>query len=98
MMLPLTSPTPATSIAPGDHTPLTPLGFLERAAAVHPDRPSIVTAPPLYLAPDGERWPPARLRAGPARHRTGRHTVAIMAPNIPEIIEAHHGVRWPVRF
>jgi fatty-acyl-CoA synthase len=93
MMLPLTSPYARDlDRTPANHTPLTPLGFLERAAAVHPDRPSIVHGPRRYSwRQTAERC--RRLASALNRRGIGPgDTVAIMAPNIPEIIEAHHGV------
>ena len=77
---------------PANHQPLTPLGFLERAASVHPDRLAIIHGPRRY------RWRETaercrRLASALMRHGIGRgDTVAIMAPNVPEMFEAHFGV------
>jgi len=75
-----------------NHAPLTPLGFLERAAAVHPNRVSVVHG--------ARRWTWAesyarcrRLASALARRGIGRNdTVAVMAPNTPPHFEAHFGV------
>src|SRR5215831_2394457 len=71
---------------------LTPLNFLARAAAVYPDKLAVI---------DGERrftWREfdARCRrfAG-ALNRRGigaGDTVAVMAPNVPALLEAHYAV------
>jgi fatty-acyl-CoA synthase len=92
-MLPLSSPYARDlDRTPANHMPLTPLQFLERAAAVHPDRTSIVHGPRRYT------WHETAMRCrqlASALNRRGigrGDTVAIMAPNIPEVVEAHHGV------
>ncbi len=72
--------------------PLTPLGFLSRSAAVFPERPAVVYGERRY------GWREAyercrRLAGALAAHGVGRgDTVAVMAPNIPEMFEAHFGV------
>jgi fatty-acyl-CoA synthase len=71
---------------------LSPLGFLARAAAVYPDKLAVVhdttrlTYRGLY-----ER---ARQFADALRRRgiTQGDTVAVMAPNVPALLEAHYGV------
>jgi fatty-acyl-CoA synthase len=77
---------------PANYTPLTPLQFIERSASVYPDRLALV---------HGERqqsWAEtfARCRRlASALDMVGigvGDTVAIMAPNIPEMYEAHFGV------
>lgn len=72
--------------------PLSPLSFLPRTAAVFPDRPAIVHGSRRQSwAQTYERC--RRLASALARRGIGRgDTVAVMAPNIPEMIEAHHGV------
>ncbi len=73
-------------------TPLTPLTFIERAAYVHPDHPSVVHGAQRFT------WRQTytrcrRLASALARRGIGRNdTVAVMAPNIPAIFEAHFGV------
>ncbi len=75
-----------------NYTPLTPITFLERAAYVYPDRPSVV---------HGEwrtTWKQTygrcrRLASALALRGIGKNdTVAMMAPNIPALYEAHFGV------
>jgi fatty-acyl-CoA synthase len=75
-----------------NYVPLTPLSFLARTAAVYPERPAIVhgalrrTWREVYARC-------RRLASALARRGIGRNdVVAIMAPNIPAIYEAHFGV------
>ncbi|MDD9981481.1 MAG: AMP-binding protein, partial [Gammaproteobacteria bacterium] len=77
---------------PANFTPLTPLTFVERAAAVYPDHPSVI---------DGERrftWSETyarcrRLASALARRGVGTgDCVAIFAPNVRAIYEASFGV------
>jgi fatty-acyl-CoA synthase len=72
--------------------PLSPLGFLERSAAVYPDRAATVYgARRSTWRQTRERC--HRLASALAAHGIGRgDTVAVMAPNLPEAFEAHFGV------
>ena len=77
---------------PANHAPLTPLDFLSRAARVHPERTAIVHgARRQSYAETYARC--RRLAAALAAHgiETG-DTVSLLAPNIPETLEAHFGV------
>jgi fatty-acyl-CoA synthase len=75
-----------------NYAPLTPLTFLERAAYVYPDKPSVVHGTERYT------WRETyarcrRLASALARRGIGRNdTVAIMAPNTPPMYEAAFGV------
>jgi fatty-acyl-CoA synthase len=77
---------------PANHTPLSPLDFLRRAAAVHPRRTAVVHGALRY------DWTTAYRRCrqlASALQRRGLKrgdTVAVMAPNIPPLFEAHYGV------
>ena len=77
---------------PANYTPLSPLSFLRRTAAVHPDRLAVVHG--QHRTTWHETYARCRrLASALARHGVGRNdTVAIMAPNIPAIFEAHFGV------
>jgi fatty-acyl-CoA synthase len=77
---------------PANHVPLTPLGFLDRAALVHPDRVAIV---------HGElqrTWVQTRERcyrlasALVSRGILPGDTVSIISPNTPAMVEAHFGI------
>ncbi|KAM7485004.1 hypothetical protein LguiA_001013 [Lonicera macranthoides] len=75
-----------------NYTALTPLGFLERAALVHPHRKSIVHGSLHYT------WLQTysrcrRLASALSNHSVGfGSTVAVIAPNIPAMYEAHFGI------
>ena len=77
---------------PANFTALTPLTFLERTAAVYPDRLAVVHGERRYSWREtAERC--RRLGSALARHGIGKgDAVAIMAPNTPEMFEAHFGV------
>ncbi len=72
--------------------PLSPIGFLLRSAAVYPNHPAVVYGSRRY------GWREAldrcrRLAAALAAAGIERgDTVAVIAPNIPEMFEAHFGV------
>ncbi len=77
---------------PANFQPLTPLSFLERAAAVFPDRTAIVHG--------ARTWTYAqfyartrRLASALARRGIGRgDTVSVMLANTPAMLDAHYGV------
>ena len=75
-----------------NHAPLSPLGFLERAAAVHPDRIAVIHGKRRYSW--AESYARCRRLASALRqHGIGKNdTVAVMAANVPELFEAHFGV------
>jgi len=75
-----------------NHAPLSPLGFLARAAEVYPDRPSVVHGALRYTWREtAERC--RRLASALAKRGVGRgDTVAAMLPNTPPMVEAHFGV------
>ena len=71
---------------------LTPLSFLARAAAVYPDKLAVVHGDARYTY--REFYARCR-RLGDALRRRGIRpgdTVAVMAPNVPALLEAHFGV------
>ena len=75
-----------------NYTPLSPLSFLARSKDVYPDYPSIVYGKTTY---NWQQTSERCLRLAAALHAIGiekNHTVAIMAPNIPPMFEAHFGV------
>ncbi|MBV8092453.1 MAG: acyl-CoA synthetase [Acetobacteraceae bacterium] len=77
---------------PANYAPLTPISFLHRAAAVYPDRLSVVHGE--WRCTWRETYARCRrLASALARRGVGRNdTVAILAPNIPAMVEAHFGV------
>lgn len=75
-----------------NYAPLTPLGFLERAAAVHPDKTAVIhgTLRRTY-AEFSQRC--QSLAAALKSHGVGPgDTVSVLAPNVPMLLEAHYGV------
>lgn len=75
-----------------NHTALTPLWFLQRAATVHPTRVSVVHGSVKYTWLDTYRRC-CRFASALSRHSVGPgSTVAVIAPNVPALFEAHFGV------
>ena len=77
---------------PANYVPLTPLTFLERTAAVFPNRIAVLHGKRRYSWREtAERC--RRLGSALAKRGVGiGDTVAVMAPNTPEMFEAHFGV------
>jgi fatty-acyl-CoA synthase len=75
-----------------NYAPLTPLSFLERAAAVYPDKLAVVHGDQRHsYAQFRERC--RRLASALAQQGISEgDTVAVMAPNVPAMLEAHYGV------
>ena len=75
-----------------NYVPLTPLSFLRRAAAVFPERTAWIhggrRASYAEFYARSRRLASALARRGVAKG----DTVAIMSPNTPAMLEAHHGV------
>ncbi len=71
---------------------LTPLSFLRRAAAVYPDKLAVVHGASRFTYRQMEERC-RRLAAALTARGVGRgDTVAVLAPNIPPLLEAHYGV------
>ena len=75
-----------------NYVPLTPLSFLRRAAAVFPERTAWIHG--SRRASYAEFYARSRRLASALAKRgvAGGDTVAIMSPNTPAMLEAHHGV------
>jgi 3-(methylthio)propionyl---CoA ligase len=75
-----------------NYVPLSPLSFLPRAAEVYPDRVAIVHGKRRYtwrqVYERSRRLASALAQRGIAKG----DVVSIMAPNVPELFEAHYGV------
>jgi len=73
-------------------TALTPLGFLARAAAIYPDKLAVIDGARRFTYREFH----ARCRRfADALRRRGiglGDTVAVLAPNVPALLEAHYGV------
>ncbi len=77
---------------PANHAPLTPLTFLERTAAVYPDHPAVVHGATRLSYAEFDRRCRRLAAALAGLGVTPGRTVAVMAPNIPPMLEAHYGV------
>ncbi|XP_027070186.1 acetate--CoA ligase CCL3-like [Coffea arabica] len=75
-----------------NYTALTPLGFLARAALVHPSRTSIIHGSDHYTWLQTYRRCRSLASALIKRSVTFGSTVAVIAPNVPAMYEAHFGV------
>jgi 3-(methylthio)propionyl---CoA ligase len=75
-----------------NYTALTPLVLLRRAAAVYPDKLAVIHGAARFTY--RELYSRCRRLADALRRRgIGRgDTVAVMAPNVPALLEAHYGV------
>ena len=72
--------------------PLSPIGFLERSAMVYPGKTAVVHGPRRTTY--AELYTRCRRLAGALAGRGvgAGDTVSLMAPNVPEMLEAHFGV------
>ncbi|MBS97410.1 MAG: acyl-CoA synthetase [Oceanospirillaceae bacterium] len=77
---------------PANYTPLSPLSFIARTAAVFPERTAVVHQ--QVRRTWAETYSRCRRLASALTQRgIGKgDTVAVMAPNLPEVFEAHFGV------
>ncbi|MBS3786518.1 MAG: AMP-binding protein, partial [Gammaproteobacteria bacterium] len=75
-----------------NYQPLTPLIFLQRAADVMPDYPAIIHGDQRFTY--AEYYQRAcRLASALTKAGMGRgDTVSVLLPNVPPMLEAHHGV------
>ena len=72
--------------------PLSPIGFIERSAMVYPGKTAVVHGPRRTTY--AELYARCRRLAGALAGRGvgAGDTVSLMAPNVPEMLEAHFGV------
>src|SRR5215204_5419723 len=77
---------------PANYVPLSPIEFLQRSAAIYPQRISVIHGDRRYTWRESlERC--RRLASALAKYGVGcGDTVALLAPNVPEAFEAHFGV------
>ncbi|MAL91238.1 MAG: acyl-CoA synthetase [Pseudomonas sp.] len=81
-------------LAPNDanHVPLSPLSFLKRAAHIYPERDAVIHGARRYSS---RQLHQRSRRLASALERVGVQLgdrVAVLAPNVPELLEAHYGV------
>jgi len=75
-----------------NYVPLSPLSLLRRSVAVYPDKTAVVHGERRYTYREFEQRC-RRLASALQRCGVGAgDTVAVMAPNVPELLEAHYGV------
>jgi fatty-acyl-CoA synthase len=75
-----------------NYTPLSPISFLRRAAIVHPDHPAVIHGATRYGWAEAARRA-RRLASALSKRGVGKGgAVAVMAPNIPALFDAHFGV------
>jgi fatty-acyl-CoA synthase len=78
--------------SPANYVPLSPISFLVRAARVYASRVAVIHGERRYTYAQflerARRLASALMQAGVGKG----DTVAIMAPNIPEMLEAHYAV------
>ena len=77
---------------PANYAPLTPLSFLAWAAHVYPNKPAVIHGDRAFTY--AEFYARCRrLASALARRGIGRgDSVAVMAPNVPAMLEAHYGI------
>src|SRR4051812_34129753 len=77
---------------PANYVPLSPLSFLARAAAVHPRKIAVIHGDVQFTY--AQFHARCRRLASALKRRGIRRgdTVAVMAPNVPAMLEAHYGV------
>jgi fatty-acyl-CoA synthase len=86
----MSSPWPARTAV--SRTELNPVSFLYRSVAIHPERVAVVHLDRRYTYAElGERV--NRLASALRGHGLGSHDrVAALCPNVPALLELHHGV------
>ncbi len=77
---------------PANFAPLSPLTFLRRSAFVHPEREAVIHGDLRYSYADFYARVRRLASALKARGVERGKTVAVMAPNVPALLEAHYGV------
>jgi fatty-acyl-CoA synthase len=77
---------------PANHAALTPLSFLAWAAHVYPGKPAVVHGDRVFAYAELHARC-RRLASALARRGIGRgDSVAVIAPNVPAMLEAHYGI------
>ncbi len=75
-----------------NYFPLTPVSFLRRSAAVYPDKVAVIHGERKYSYKELHERCLKLASALKARGIGEGDTVSVMAPNVPEMLEAHYGV------
>src|SRR2546427_2822362 len=84
----------ASGLGPGpaNSSPLTPLRFLPRSAAIYPDRTAIIHGSRRISYREFDARSRRLASALAARGIGEGDTGAVVLPHVPAILEAHHGV------
>ncbi len=84
----------ASGLGPGpaNFSPLTPLRFLSRSAAIYPDRTAIIDGPRRISYREFDARARRLASALAARGIGESDTVAVVLPNVPAMLEVHQGV------
>ncbi len=77
---------------PANYAPLSPIGFLARSAAVYPDKTAVIHGPQRWTWRETDARCRRLASALKGRGIGVGDTVAVMAPNVPALLEAHFGV------
>ena len=75
-----------------NHVALTPVDFLRRSAEVYPDKPAVIHGDATFTYREFDQRCRRLASALAARGVRRGDTVAIMAPNVPAMLEAHYAV------
>jgi len=84
----------ASGLGPGpaNFSPLTPLRFLPRSAAIYPDRTAVIHGSRRISYREFHARSRRLASALAARGIGEGDTVAVVLPNVPAMLEAHHGI------
>ena len=77
---------------PSNYVPLTPVSFLARSAAVYPKKPAVIHGDRAFTYAEFYARCRRLASALACRGIGVGDTVAVMAPNVPAMLEAHYGV------
>nr|WP_038098652.1 acyl-CoA synthetase [Thioalkalivibrio sp. HK1] len=77
---------------PANFVPLTPIGFIERSALVYPQKTAVVYGERRFTWAEFHARSRRLAGALAGRGLGVGDTVSVMAPNVPEMLEAHFGV------
>ena len=77
---------------PANYVPLTPISFLPRSAEIHPERLAVIHGARRFSYRQFHERAQRLASALAKRGIRAGDTVSAMLPNVPAMIEAHHGV------
>jgi 3-(methylthio)propionyl---CoA ligase len=77
---------------PANYAPLTPIGFLERAAAIYPEKTAVIHGDTRFSYREFYKRARRLASALVSRGIGYGDTVSVMAFNVPAMLEAHYGV------